>query len=113
MQDLLATNRLQRLFESGLVCLEQTDNLPVEIKRGMVIQAQDGQKAARVAAVVFSSDCQKITHLLLTLWSQPSDYRLAPVILIMQVDKETILLGLDRKDMEQLPHRQEENNEII
>ena len=113
MKNLSATSRFQRLFESGSVYLEQADNSPVEIKRGMVIQTQDGQKAGRVAAVVFSSNCQKTTHLLLNLWSQPSDYRLAPVDLIKQVDKETILLGLDRKDTEQLPHRREENNEII
>ena len=42
-----------------------------------------------------------------------SDYRLAPVDLIKQVSQETILLHLDRKDMEHLPHRQEENNEIV
>ena len=107
MQNSSATNQLQRLFESGSVCLEQEATTPVEIKRGMVVQTQDGQKVGRVAAVVFSSDCQNITHLLLTLWSQPSDYRLAPVDLIKQVDEGTILLHIDRKDLEHLPHRQE------
>lgn len=95
------------LFESGSVYLEQDDTSPVEIKRGMTILTQDGQKAGRVAAVVLSNDCQTITHLLLTSWSQMSDYRLAPVDLIKQVSEETILLHIDRKNMEHLPHRQE------
>ena len=107
MQNSSSTNQLQRLFESGLVYLEQTGSSPVEIKRGMTIQTQDGQKAGRVAAVVFSNDCKNITHLLLTLPSQPADYRLAPVALINRIDKEAILLHINLKDMEHLAHRQE------
>ena len=107
MQNSSVTNQIQRLFESGSVYLEQEDTAPVEIKRGMIIQTRDGQKVGRVAAVVFSNDCQNITYLLLTLWSQPSDYRLMPVDLIKQVSKETVLLNIDHKDMEHLPHKQE------
>ena len=108
MQDLSSTNQLQQLFESGSVYLEQADTSPVEIKRGMTILTQDGQKAGRVAAVVLGNDCQNVTHLLLTSWPQISDYRLAPVDLIKQVSGETILLHINYKDMEHLPHRQEE-----
>ena len=109
MQNSSATNRLQRLFESGLVYLEQEDTTPVEIKRGMTIQTQDGEKVGRVAAVVFSDDCKNITHLLLTLWSQPSDYRLVPVDLIKHIREEAILLHINRNEIKNLPHRQEKH----
>lgn len=106
MQNLSATNPAQQLFESGSVDLKQGTNIaPVEIKRGMTILTQAGQKAGRVAAVMLSHDGRTITHLLVTTGAQTSDYRLAPVNLIKQVTEETILLDL--KTIEHLPHREE------
>ena len=95
------------LFESGSVYLQHENNAPVEIKRGMTILTQGGQKAGRVAAVVVGNDCQNITHLLLALWSQLPAYRLVPVDLINHVGEETVLLHIDGEAVERLPHKQE------
>lgn len=113
MPKLSTIPQTQWLFESGSVYLEQGAPSPVEIKRGMTILGQDGQKAGQVAAVVLSNGCPTVTHLLLNLRSETPAYRLAPVELVKQVSEEIVWLRLSRKDVTHLPPWVEESNEII
>ena len=95
----------QQLFESGPVCWEQTDDLPIEINRGMTILTSEGQEAGKVAAVVFDYHNPQVTHLLLICPGLIPDYRLVPVDLIKQVSKEMVWLHIDNDMVDSLPHR--------
>jgi len=96
----------RRLFERGLIYLGQGYRLPVEVTRGMAILTSEGHEAGKVAAVIVDNDSQKVTHILLTRPRQVPDYRLVPVILIEQVDEETVLLEICNQAIESLPIRQ-------
>jgi len=99
-------NQPQRLFESGSICPEQANDLPVKVSRGMIILTSEGWEAGKVAAVVVDNDSQKVTHVLLTRPRLVLDYRLAPVNLIKQVDKGVVVLDVCSQDIESLPTRQ-------
>ena len=98
-------DQTQRLFERGLIRLEQTNGLTVEVTRGMAIQTNEGQEAGKVAAIVVDSASQQVTHLLLGRLRPSPDYRLIPVNLIEQIAQETVLLGIGSQTVESLPGR--------
>jgi sporulation protein YlmC with PRC-barrel domain len=95
----------QRLFERGLIRLEQTNGLTVEVTRGMAILTNEGQEAGKVAAVVVDSGSQQVTHLLLNRWRKVPEYQLVPVNLIEQINQETIRLGIGSQIVDSLPAR--------
>lgn len=98
-------DQAQRLFERGLIRLEQTNGLTVEVTRGMAILANEGQEVGKLAAVVVEADSQKVSHLLLSRLRLSPEYRLIPVNLIEQISRETILLGVGGQIVESLPVR--------
>ena len=98
-------DQAQRIFERGLICLEQTNGLTVEVTRGMAIMTNEGQEAGKVAAIVVDSASQQVTHLLLGHLRPSPDYRLIPVNLIEQIAQETVLLGIGSQTVESLPGR--------
>jgi hypothetical protein len=95
----------KRFFECGQVYLRLTNQLSIEITRGMAILINDGWEAGQVAAVVVDDSSQKVTHLLLVRPHLVSDYRLLPVELIEQVSHEGVWLDLNSDAVDSLPQR--------
>lgn len=105
-KDSTTIDRSQRLFERGLLCLEQTDGLAVEITRGMSILTNDGHEVGKLAAVVVETGSQQMSHLLLSRSPLGPGYRLIPVNLIEQINQKTILLRVGKQIVDSLPVRQ-------
>jgi len=99
-------DRSQRLFERGLLRLDQTKGLAVEISRGMTVLTNEGQEAGKVAAVVVDTASQQVSHLLFRHLSLSPKYRLVPVNLIEQINQETIVLRVGKQIVDSLPVRQ-------
>jgi sporulation protein YlmC with PRC-barrel domain len=99
-------DRTQRLFERGLLHLDQTNGLAIEITRGMTILTNEGQEAGKVAAVVVDKVSQQVSHLLLRHLRLSPKYRLVPVNLIEQINQEAIVLRVGQQIVDSLPVRQ-------
>ncbi len=75
----------------------------VEVKRDMIILTGEGRAAGRVAAVAIDRLDRQVTHILLSQRSQPPQYRLVPVALVMQVQGGQVVLDIFNEAVESLP----------
>jgi sporulation protein YlmC with PRC-barrel domain len=91
------------LLVSGFICGESQCALSVEVRRGMLIQASDGQEAGRVAAVVLERGSGQATHLLLTRLPEVTGYHMVPVKMVAQVGQDSLRLNISAGKVGRLP----------
>ena len=84
----------QVLFVSGLMYPVDGDKAGVEIRRGMTILTTEGEVAGVVAGVIHNNAPRKVEYILLSRPSQNIEYRMIPIDLVQQVDKERVLLHI-------------------
>jgi hypothetical protein len=96
-------DRDTELLVSGTICPDQARGRTVEIKRDMTILTSEGRAAGRVAAVLVNRHDRQVTHILLSRRSQPPQYRLVPIALVVQVQEGQVLLGIFNQAVDSLP----------
>src|SRR4051794_11495442 len=82
------------MIVSGSIYPDQESDIAVEVRRGMVILAMDGEEAGRVAAIIVDKHDQAVTHIVLSRLSQNPEYRLVPISIIEQVVEEKVQLRI-------------------
>ena len=91
------------LLVAGFIRPAHAHDRMVEVKRDMIILTGEGRAAGRVAAVVIDRHDRQVTHILLSQRSQPPQYRLVPIALVMQVQGGQVLLDIFSQAVDSLP----------
>jgi sporulation protein YlmC with PRC-barrel domain len=97
---------VQKLVVSSLIELGKPAVDRVELRRGMIVLAQNGEGVGVVAAIVLDCASQEMTHMLLGQLPPTAVYRLIPLHLIAQIDGETVWLVIVCEEIESLPVHQ-------
>jgi hypothetical protein len=84
----------RELLVSGLIYPVIGDKDGAEIHRGMTILTTEGEVAGMVAGVIHNRAPHRAEYVLLSRPSQQLEYRMVPVELIQQVNKEAVLLHI-------------------
>jgi hypothetical protein len=96
-------DRDTELLVAGFIRPTRARDRVVEVKRDMIILTGEGRAAGRVAAVAIDRLDREVTHILLSQRSQPPQYRLVPVALVMQVQGGQVVLDIFNEAVESLP----------
>jgi hypothetical protein len=84
----------RELLVSGLIYLAVGNEDGVEIHRGMKILTTEGEVAGVVAGVIHNKAPHRAEYILLSRPSQQLEYRMVPVELVQQIDRESVLLHI-------------------
>ncbi|MFN8467175.1 MAG: PRC-barrel domain-containing protein [Caldilineaceae bacterium] len=96
-------DRDTELLVAGFIRPVLARDRSVEVKRDMIILTGDGRAAGRVAGVVINRHDRQVTHILLSQRSQPPQYRLVPIALVVQVQGGQVLLDIFNEAVDSLP----------
>ena len=91
------------LLVSGFIYPDHARDRTIEVKRDMIILTSEGRAAGRVAGVLINRHDRLVTHILLSLRSQPPEYRLVPIALVVQVQQGQVLLDIFNQAVDSLP----------
>ena len=101
--DLAHNDQNTELTVSGAICPTQESTVFVEVRRGMTILTSEGDEAGKVAAVIVDKHEKRVTHILLSRPSNRPEYRLVPLVLIVQVHEEQVRLCIFSQVVNTLP----------
>jgi sporulation protein YlmC with PRC-barrel domain len=96
-------DRDTELLVAGFIRPVHARDRTVEVKRDMIILTGEGRAAGRVAGVVINRHDRQVTHILLSQRSQPPQYRLVPIALVVQVQGGQVLLDIFNQAVDSLP----------
>jgi hypothetical protein len=84
----------RELLVSGLIYPAVGNEDGVEIHRGMKILTTEGEVAGVVVGVIHNKTPHRAEYILLSRPSQQLEYRMVPVELIQQINRESVLLHI-------------------
>ncbi len=102
-EDRKPDDRNSELLVAGFIRPVHARDRTVEVKRDMIILTGEGRAAGRVAAVVIDRHDRQVTHILLSQRSQPPQYRLVPIALVVQVQGGQVQLDIFNQAVDSLP----------